>query len=82
MDSTDFLLTEYSNIPECSFLSCCGYREELDMDPLMLQLTWTVTTMVIELPGMFGDGCYLLFMVPCSMAEPRKREERLLYSIF
>jgi len=34
------------------------------MDPLMLQLTWTVTAMVIELPGMFGDGCYLFVHGP------------------
>ena len=78
-----FLLTKYSNMPECSFLSCCGYREGLEMDPLMLQPTWTVTVMVIELPGMFGDGCHLFFMVPCSMVETLKFEEqRLLCSIF
>ena len=64
-------------MPECSFLSCWGYREgqEMDEDPLMLQPTWTVTTIVIELPGLVMAGIFCSWS-HCIMVEACKFEEQ------
>jgi len=54
----------------------------MDEDPLMLQPTWTVTTIVIELPGLFGNGWHLLFMVPLNYGrslQVRRAMSFLLY---